>query len=78
MLEKLYGHVLIPEAVIAELGAVGANADEFKLIQGIHWIETRAVSNRPLISSLTLELDIGEAEAIALAMETKSDLLLID
>ena len=78
LLEKLYGHVLVPEAVMAEMGASGADAGEFMLISRLHWIETREVSNRPVVSSLLLELDLGEAEAIALAMEAKADLLLMD
>ncbi len=78
LLEHLYGNVLIPEAVFAELAAIDTGKFEFPSIQGLPWIETASVSDRSLVSSLMLELDFGEAEAIALAIEMKAGLLLID
>lgn len=78
LLEKLYGRVLVPQAVMAELGAMGANQTSFEQIKNLEWIETGEVSNRPLVASLRLELDKGEAESIALALEVKSGLLLMD
>ena len=36
------------------------------------------ITNIYLVNSLLLELDAGEAESIAMAIEMKSDLLLID
>jgi len=36
------------------------------------------VADRNLVASLQLELDDGEAEAIALAVELKADLILLD
>lgn len=38
----------------------------------------RPALDTPLISLLTVEVDIGEAQAIALALELKADWLLID
>lgn len=42
------------------------------------WIEVKQIANRPLVTSLEGDLDIGEAEAIVLAVELEADLLLID
>ena len=42
------------------------------------WIRRYAVVNRPLVTSLRLELDPGEAEAIACVVEANAKLLLID
>ena len=47
-------------------------------MQTLEWIETRAVANRALVTALQMELDEGEAEAIALAKELAADLLLLD
>jgi hypothetical protein len=42
------------------------------------WVEKRSVANRSLLDSLRLELDAGEAESIALAVELKADFVLLD
>jgi predicted nucleic acid-binding protein len=78
LLHQLYKTVLIPEAVYRELTdpnfpVAGANE-----VQTFGWIQTRAVSDRTLVEALSNELDIGEAEAIALAVEIQADQVLID
>lgn len=47
-------------------------------VQTFDWLQTRAVSDRTLVEALSNELDIGEAEAIALAVEIQADQVLID
>ena len=42
------------------------------------WLKARPASNANLVSLLTVELHLGESEAIALALEMKADRLLID
>lgn len=78
LLERLYGQLVIPEAVLQELLAIGTEQSEVGEIQTLPWIKTQSVTNRTLVDSLLLELHAGEAEAIVLAMELKADLLLID
>ena len=78
LLQRLYGTVMIPEAVYVELNEPGfpvAGATEVKTFD---WIQTRVVRDRNLVKALSNELDIGEAEAIALAVETQADRVLID
>ena len=56
-------------------GSGHPGADEVKTAP---WIKMRAVTNRPLVQALRQDLDAGEAEAIALALEVGAELLLMD
>lgn len=77
VLPLLYGRVLIPPAVYEELQAEGAPASVRDwAAQPPAWLETRQPS-LPLSGELEA-LDPGECEAIALAMEMKADLLILD
>jgi len=48
------------------------------VVQEANWIKIRETQNASLFMALKLQIDPGEAEAIALAIELKADLLLID
>ncbi|HTG35314.1 MAG TPA: DUF3368 domain-containing protein [Thermoanaerobaculia bacterium] len=81
LLKDFYGTLAIPHAVWQEvvqqgLGRRGVQEVETALREG--WIEVRAVSNEPLLKSLKQDLDDGEAEVIALAVEHKASLVLLD
>lgn len=78
LLELLYGTVLIPESVHREINAGGLGAPGIAELSAASWIAVRSLSDRAFASSLRSELDEGEAEAIALALECGADLLLID
>ncbi|MFB8790544.1 MAG: DUF3368 domain-containing protein [Potamolinea sp.] len=78
LLHQLYGTVLIPEAVDRELTDPDFPVAGATEVQTLNWIQTRAVSERTLVEALSNELDIGEAEAIALAVEIQADQVLID
>jgi uncharacterized protein len=78
LLHQLYGTVLIPEAVFRELTDPSFPVAGATEVQTLDWIQTRAVSDRTIIEALSNELDIGEAEAIALAVEVQADQMLID
>ncbi|CAN1212646.1 DUF3368 domain-containing protein [Tumidithrix helvetica PCC 7403] len=78
LLHQLYGKVLIPEAVFRELTDPSfpvAGATEVKTFD---WVQVHAVSDRTLVEALGSELDIGEAEAIALAVEIQAEQVLMD
>lgn len=77
LLERLYGTVLIPSSVRNEILA-GGPAAPGAAAAALAWIQTVAVSNRAMLSSLAGQLDPGEAEAVALAVEKHADLLLMD
>ncbi|MHC5718537.1 MAG: DUF3368 domain-containing protein [Nostoc sp.] len=78
LLQQLYGTVLIPEAVYRELTDPNFPVAGAIEVQTFIWIQTRPVEDRILVEALSNELDIGEAEAIALALEMKADQVLID
>jgi uncharacterized protein len=77
-LAQLYGTVIIPEAVWHEVVVEGADQPGAEAVSASSWIVRRTVTNRPLVHALRQELDAGEAEAIALAVEIDDALLLMD
>lgn len=77
LLQQLYEIVIIPEAVYRELTDPSFPVAGSTEVQTLPWIQTRSVSST-IIQALSSELDPGEAEAIALAVELQADQLLID
>lgn len=78
LLHQLYGTVLIPEAVYRELTDPDFPVAGATEVQTFDWIQTRVVGDRSLVAALSNELDLGEAEAIALAVELQADQVLVD
>ena len=70
--------VVIPDAVWHEVVVEGADQPGAEAVSSSSWIVRRTVTNRPLVHALRQELDAGEAEAIALAVEIDDALLLMD
>lgn len=56
----------------------GADLPGAAEVLAAHWVETRPVRDRRLAEALAVDVDLGEAEAIALALEAGADLLLMD
>jgi uncharacterized protein len=78
LLRQLYQHVIIPQAIYDEIVIAGFGQPGAAEVKAAGWIETRRLRDHTLVNVLLLELDRGEAEALALATELKADLLLID
>lgn len=80
LLEKLFGEVLIPEAVFNELTVDERFQLEAKVIRQKEFIAVKPVNNLESVSILkrATGLDQGESEAIVLTDELKADLLLMD
>jgi predicted nucleic acid-binding protein len=80
LLPQLYSQVIIPEAVYRELADIDPPVPGTLEVQTALWLEVRRVANLEVVRGLQDEarLDLGESEAIALALELSADLLLID
>ncbi len=78
LLRQLYNEILIPTTVFNEITNVGNTDVSARVVPELSWIKTQSAADRALVRTLSKELDPGEAEAIALAVELKADRLLID
>jgi hypothetical protein len=78
LLKELYGQVILPPAVYHEIVVAGAGQPGSSEVQRSDWLEVRPVSNQPLVTALQVDVDVGEASAMVLALELKADLLLLD
>jgi predicted nucleic acid-binding protein len=75
LLQKVFGMVILPEAVYEELCAIPAQKT---IVDQQNWLFVQKPADEKLVAELKKELDKGEAEAIALALELKADALIID
>lgn len=78
LLRQLYSRIALPEAVRLEVVVVGAGRPGSSEVEAADWIDLCVVHNIQLVQALQEDLDAGEAEAIALAVESGADLLLMD
>jgi uncharacterized protein len=78
LLQQLYGSIIIPQAVYDEMASLGYIVPGTIEVQTLSWIQTQQVINRTLVTQLQTELDEGESEAIALAIELNANQLLLD
>jgi predicted nucleic acid-binding protein len=78
LLQRIYGTIIIPQAVYHEIAVRGAGQAGAIEIQTYAWFERHSVQDMALVKRLKQELDSGEAEAIALAINMRANLLLLD
>ncbi len=76
ILNTLFSEIIIPSSVYKELNTFKIIDKDF--LQVYPFITIKNSQNNTIISELLKIIDIGEAEAIALSIELKPDLLLID
>jgi uncharacterized protein len=78
LLRLLYHEVLIPTAVYGEL--TNSRGDQAPAIDlaSTPWLIVAAAADQTRVKELREHLDLGEAEAIVLAIERRADLLLVD
>lgn len=80
LLRQLFGVVYIPEAVYQELTNNEAFSEETRMVQECEFLYVQKVDNGKSVTILQnfTGLDAGESEAIILADEMNSDVLLMD
>ena len=78
LLQAIHGEIIVPDAVFNEITVAGAGEPGAQEVAAANWIKRQPALNRQLVNALCLDLDAGEAEAIALAMECQADLILVD
>ena len=77
LLRQLFGTIVIPPAVRAEiLSEPAQDAVQAALASG--WIAEQSPTDLGAVRVLRNDLDAGESEAIALAQETAPDWLILD
>lgn len=78
LIQQLYGVILIPNAVYEELLDERAGETVITAVRSATWLEIHSVQNQELVNELRDRINVGEAEAIALAVEIEATRLLID
>lgn len=78
LLRHLYGQVHIAQGVWEELNAGGTRWPGCAEVAQASWVERCTVQNQDLVTALRRDLDRGEAETIALALQLGADLALLD
>lgn len=80
ILNKLFGEVLLPEAVYEELTSNSAFQEEAEQVCACEFFKKVSVGNSETVDMLmrVTGLDLGESEAIVYSDENNSDLLIVD
>ncbi len=74
LLQKLYGEILIPEAVLDEIKTEPAKT----VVNNSSWIKVKKIKKNDEKSLFRAKLHAGEVEVMILADEMNADLLLMD
>jgi predicted nucleic acid-binding protein len=78
ILHALFKELTVPESVWDETVVKASRYVSAKRIREAHWIKVKKVHDSNLVNLLTGKLDAGEAEAVALALEMRADVVLLD
>ena len=78
LMPKMYGQVSIPPAVQREVINFGLQRPGATEIKEASWIQVVQIQDTIALNLLRERLDLGESEAIVLALDIQADLLLID
>lgn len=78
ILRQLYTEIHIANGVWEELNAGGMRWPGRDDVAAADWIQRHTVQNQTLVTALRGDLDRGESESIALALELGAGLVLLD
>ena len=78
LLSKLFNHIIIPQAVYAEVVTNAPQRPGADAIKQATWIQVKSVADQNKVAYLRADLDPGEAEALVLAEELSAGWLLLD
>jgi uncharacterized protein len=80
LLRVLFGEVIIPNRVYAELQALREFEVDVTVFDRLDWLLVKSPADSPLLERLlaSKKIDPGEAYAIALAVELQADWLVLD
>lgn len=78
VLTKLFSEIYIPAAVREELETKVQKFPAISPILESDFIKVLEIKNTQLVNSLRIDLHLGEAEAIVLAIENQNSFLLLD
>lgn len=77
ILPRLYGSIVIPPAVQAELESGRGRGLAVPDIEVLSWLQVKSVRSRELLPAI-VDLGPGEAEVLALGIEHPGSLLILD
>lgn len=78
LLHQLYTTTIIPEAVRHEVLVAGKGKPGAAEVEAADWLIFASAQNRALLRALSQDLDLGEAEVIALALEHPTNMVIMD
>jgi uncharacterized protein len=80
LLRQVYGAIVIPQAVVNEVAKISSSYSQAAMVPTSVWIQIERVKSRDAVNDLLQQqkLDLGEAEAIILAIDLNANLLIID
>ena len=78
LLHPLFGAIHISSGVWSELNAGGRPHPGSRDVEAADWVHRHEVRDRALVRALRRDLDLGEAETLALGVELEAGIVLID
>ena len=80
LMHEQFGEILIPQAVFEELRVEEGLPGSQSILEAIEkgWLEVKEAKDQIFVKLLRADLDKGEAEALALALQVKAERVILD